>query len=429
MPKGDVRPTISRGGSGSWGGSGNYSYDDEGRGSSKNLWLQFERLWTAEDFAEEWLYDRPDEDYYNWLRNSVSRYRLLDFAFQREPGYELPYDDTRAHRLIIKKHSEEVWLKFHKCLVEGYERQKELLIKVEHERAEENKGKNAAWIAQRDAARAIVDREDWEQITETVRPTVGLFESELNSTFVPVNKFGDQGDYIDDVVEVYQGGSGWGYEDKKAVGTKLQVTISLDLSNSMYYNKIHQVAAHTFRDIAIVLENMRALYPYDLYTAYFTFSDDGWSWDNNGKYGREVMGYNNNRPVEGETFGDFKDIVPSKVNKWIDSKGIFKGTDTWIAPLFEAIEGWEVDNSDPGCMRLDIIITDAVLEHPKDIRDADVIQERRDGSLQSIFLNFMPEEDWLNSTLPRRCFEVGVNADNVSGILRNILSEFLAVSI
>lgn len=428
MPKGDVRPTLGRG-SGGWGGSGYYSYDDQGRGGSKHAWDNFFDGWSAASFAEEWLYNRDDYDYHFWLKNSVRRYRLLDIAFHRSPGYELPYDDTRAHRLVIKKHSEDVWLRFHTCLVEGYERQAALLKKEWQERADAQNGKHDAWIAQRDALRAEAELEDWKQIADVVQPTVGLFESEINSTFVPVNKVGDSGDYIDDVVEVYQGGSGWGYESRKAVGTKLQVTISLDLSNSMYYNKIHQVAANTFRDISIVLENMRAMYPDDLYTAYFTFSDDGWSWDNNKKYGRKVTSYNERRPVEGETFGDFNAIRPSKVNDWVNSSGIFEGTDTWISPLFETIEEWEKEHSDPGAMRLDIIITDAVLEHPKDIRDADVIQERRDGALQSVFLNFMPEEDWLNSTLPRRCFEVGVSADNVAGILRNILSEFLAVSI
>jgi hypothetical protein len=172
---------------------------------------------------------------------------------------------------------------------------------------------------------------------------------------------------------------------------------------------------------------MRAMYPDDLYTAYFTFSNADWFDKNN--FGRRVDSYNRKRPVEGETFGDFNKIRPSEVNGWNNYSGIFDGTDTWVSPLFEVIERWENEHSDLGAMRLDIIITDAVLEHPKDIRDADVVQQRRNGSLQSVFLNFMPEEDWLNSTLPRHCFQIGVNADNVSGILRNILSEFLAVNV
>lgn len=425
MAKGDVKPTVSRSYGGSWGGSSDYYYDDEGRGASKSIWEWFVENWEAAEYKEEWLYSLTDSEYYSLLKNSTTRYNLMDITFHWEPGYKLPYDDTRAHRLVIKKQSEEAWLKFHKLLVDGYNRRRETLEQVQRERAVELDGKHAAYQAQREAQRAVIERENWEQVMATVTPTVGLFTSEINNVFVPVNRIdADEGDYIDNVVNTYQNGSGWGYEDTKAVGTKLQVTVSLDLSNSMFYNGIHRTAAQTFRDIAIVLENMRAMYQQDLFTAYFTFSDDNF-WDD--KKGREVRQYNT-RPVAGESFGDFSMMRPSEINGW-PGEGPFDGTDTWIAPLFEAIEAWEVKESDPGCMRLDIIITDAVLEHPKDIRDADAIQERRDGSLQTVFLNFLPEEDWLNSTLPRRCFEVAVDESNISGILRQILAEFLAVSI
>jgi hypothetical protein len=424
MPKGDVKPTKTTG-SGGWGGSYDYHYDDEGRGRSKSIWEWFVRNWTAAEFAAEWLYTREDKEYYSLLRDSTHRYNLMDIAFHWEPGYRLPNDDTRAHRLVIKKQSEEVWLKFHKLMVEGYKRYQAELERVRQERAKERDGKHAAYMAQREAERAKVEREDWAEVMSTVDPTVGLFTSEINQVFVPVTRRdADEGDYIDDVVNTYQNGSGWGYEDQKAVGTKLQVTVSLDLSNSMYYNGIHRAAAQAFRDIAIVLENMRAMYSDDLFTAYFTFSDDDY-WDD--KKGRRVTQYDT-RPIVGEKFGSFTHMTPSKMKDWYGS-GPFEGTDTWVAPLFEAIERWEVDESDPGCMRLDIIITDAVLEHPTDIRKSDVIQERRDGSLQTVFLNFLPEEDWLNSTLPRRCFEVAVNENNISGILRQILAEFLSVSI
>jgi hypothetical protein len=425
MARGDVKPTVARGYGGSWGGSGDYHYDDEGRGASKDIWEWFVENWEAAEYKEEWLYILGDARYYTLLRNSTFRYTLMDIAFHWEPGYRLPHDDTRAHRLVIKKQSEEAWLKFHKLLIEGYNRRKETLEKVQAERAVERDGKHAAYMAQREAEQAIVDRDDWAEIMSTVTPTVGLFTSEINNVFVPVNRIdADEGDYIDDVVNTYQNGTGWGYEDTKAVGTKLQVTVSLDLSNSMYYNGIHHVAAQTFRDVAIVLENMRAMYQDDLYTAYFTFSDDDYWGD---LKGRRVKQYDT-RPVAGENFGSFSHMAPSRMKDWYGT-GPFEGTDTWVAPLLEAIENWEVEESDPGCMRLDIVITDAVLEHPKDIRDSDVIQERRDGSLQTVFLNFMPEEEWLNSTLPRRCFEVAVDENNISGILRQILAEFLAISI
>ena len=47
--------------------------------AERSMWEEFESAWMLEGYAEEWLYDRPDGDYYNWLRNSVRRYRLIDF--------------------------------------------------------------------------------------------------------------------------------------------------------------------------------------------------------------------------------------------------------------------------------------------------------------------------------------------------------------
>ena len=119
---------------------------------------------------------------------------------------------------------------------------------------------------------------------------------------------------------------------------------------------------------------------------------------------------------------------PSVINQW-HGDGIFTGTDTWFAPLFKMIEDWEVKDSDAGAVRLDIVITDAVFEHKTDIRECDTIQERRNGNLQTVILNFMPEKDWVNSTLPKRCFMLKVDAGNVAGILRNVLTEFVGAYI
>lgn len=423
MPAGDVRTNRSRG-RGYGGGGGGSSYDDQGRGDSKNVWEWFERNFTA-DPTLRWLLSHDDKTYYWMLKNSVERYGLVDIAYMWEPGWK-QHQDTRAHRLVISKLSEADWLKFHKALVDAYKRHKAKLEEEQKERWNRMRGEQALEQARREAARAIVRREDYEQIQQTVAPTVGMFEAEFNTAFRYVDRVADAGDWIENAVDTYIDGTGYGYEDQKATGVKLQITVSLDLSNSMYYNGVHIVASETFRNLVLTLEEMKTNFPEDLFTAYFTFSLDWYD-----RAGRRVdqLVFNPTKKVDEYDTQALSVYTPSAIRGWAgyNGKGPFEGEDTWISPLFDAIEKWEVKESDPGALKLDIIITDAVLEHPIDIREADKIQERRDGSLQSVMLNFMPTSQWLGSTLPRRCFQMAVDKDNVAGLVRQVLYEFVSV--
>jgi hypothetical protein len=432
MARGDVRPVASNYRGGSYGRSSQSRvYDDEGRGQSERLWEWFERNFLRNETADEkysWLMSQTDDVYYQLLKYSVLRYGLMDIAFFRTPGW---YDggDTRAHRLVIKHLDEKKWCEFHACMLAAYEREKERKEREMHAHAEEMQGRWAAYEMQRKAEAARIEREDWEAIHETVDYTAGMLSSELNQTFVNADAVGSSGEWIEDAVDVYTSGDGFGYDTQKATGVKLQVTLSLDLSNSMYYNGIHKVAATAFRDLGLTLRQLKAQYPEDLYVAFFTFSKDLY-----GERGRG-MGVQTLREPRAEEnpanpeidFGQFRSYLPSVIENW-SRVGEFDGTETYFTPLFEAIAKWESENSDPKAVRLDIVITDYVAEHKNDIRAADVVQERRNGNLQTVMLNFMSETEWLGSTLPKRCFMVKVDKDNIAGILRNILSEFVAVN-
>lgn len=423
--RGDVRTQRSSG-RGRGGGGGSSFYDDQGRGTSKSIWEWFESNYTAANFSKTWLMDLPDEKCYWLLKNSVERHGLVDIAYYWTPGWN-EYQDTRAHRLVIKHLKESDWCDFHKHLVEGCNNHRAKLDQERKEAATKRDQQYAIAQAQREAAQAIVRREDYEQIQQTVSPTVGMFEAELNTAFRYHDQVGDAGDWIEEGVDTFVDGSGYGYEQSKATGIKLQVTVSLDLSNSMYYNGVHAVAAETFRNLCLTLEELKKMYTDDLYTAYFTFSLDWYE-----KAGKRVdqLVYTGT-PKDEYDLKALTEFSPSNIKAWSADywghKGPFQGEDTWVSPLFEAIERWEKEESDPGAAKLDIIITDAVLEHPMDIRQSDVIQERRDGTLSSVFVNFMKQENWLNSTMPKRCFQMAVDKDNVAGILRQILMEFVSV--
>lgn len=418
MPSGDVKTTIDRSRRGGWGGSREYHYDDQGRSASKGIWEWFCEEWEKDDFSKDWLMTRADDEYYNLIKTSVERYRLMDIAYTWSPGWS-DYSDTRAHRLVIEKHDENTWLEFHDLMVKAYRREGERREKVRQEAASEREKKYAAYQAQREAEAAKLDRDEWEQMQKVIQPTAGMLMADLeNSAFVRHEKEGYEGDWIEDIGSTYINGGGFGYEIEKATGTKLQVTVSLDLSNSMRMNGIADIAAAAFRDICLSLKIISQNYPEDIFYSFYTFSEDEY-W---GKRGRRAV------RLEGSgLFGEMEGFRPHKLEDSYTLKALFNGEDTWIAPLFKKIYDWEQKESDQNAVRLDIIITDAVLEHSTDIRAADKIQEMRDGILQTVLLNFMPSDEWLDSTLPLRCTMVAVNEENIAGILRNILYEFVGV--
>jgi hypothetical protein len=426
MAHGDVRPTVSHSGRGSWGRSSTVQYyDDEGRGKSQDLWIWFQQYYHDGNDTIEHLLEMPVDKAYQCVKYSVSRFSILDICDTYNPE-----TDSRARRMIVKDHDVESWNKVWAYLNASYAAHVDKVEKERKNAAEKAEGEHAAYEALRKAEAAKVEREDELYMASTAQLTIGQFESELAQMSAPHDRstYGG-GDYVEDVVEVLQTGNGWMEESTKTVGTKLQITLSLDLSNSMLYNGLAEVAAESFRDLGWMLKTL-AFENNDLKVGFFVFSlDDGYTPGYYGKRAKRLLekGYWGD---DHSKFGEFKDLVPSKMRE--DSRffrQLFDGQDTYVSPLFAEIEKWEREDGDPGAVRLDLIITDAVLEHPKDIRDADVIQERRNGNMQSVMLNFMPEQDWLGSTLPRRTFMTKVDKENLNGLLRQILSDFIGAHI
>jgi len=423
MARGDVRPTVSHYGRGSYGRSSSSSryHDDEGRGESKQVWEWFEENFGATPTLD-WLLSLDDQRYYWLIKASTYRHGILDIAITRTADI-----DSRARRMVRQKLDVASWCEFHAAMVAAFNRVVAKRDADEHEAAERYRGERAAYVAQREATAVRIAHENWVEVAPGVDMTVGMLSSDLNQAFVSTDRIGQNGDWIEETVEAYQGEAGFGYEDKKAVGVKIQITLSLDLSNSMLYNGVAIPAAAAFRDIGLSLKEMKKEYEDDLFTAFFTFSADGYR-DN--EKGKRVYLLQTPAEPKPESLGEFDPYAPSQLIRHpefgygIDN--IFSGTDTYINPLLANIERWEKENSDPGAVKLDLVLTDAVLEHKSDIREADVIQDRRDGTLTTVMLNFMPESEWLMSTLPKRCYQMHVDADNIQGVLRNTITEFVA---
>lgn len=395
-----------------------YEYNDEGRGKSLELWTWFEAHFQTADEKKVWLMNQDDLTCYGLIQGSTFRYGIEDIATINSADL-----DTRARRLVSKTLSLADWNEYWQHLVDGYNRRRGEI----EQQAEDNREKSdQEWEAMRQARlakRLIVEDNDRQTMTKTVELSAGSLHAEFSEAFrLKERTDGDEGDWMDDAVSAYSTGHGWGTEERQTASVKLQITLSLDKSNSMYYNHIHTQAMQAFFEIGETLRSLHAEYPNDLFVGFFEFSLDDY------RNGRGKMA----KQLTDETYADHPDFGalypyrPSKIAE-VYGQGDFQGEDTWISPLFSKIEEWENEASDTGAIRLDLVITDAVLEHKTDIIEASTIQDRRDGALQSVLLNLMPETEWLASTLPRHTYQYHVDAGNLSATLRSLISEFVSV--
>lgn len=430
MVYGDVKRSSGRGYYG--GGGGSSEYDDEGRGRSKDLYEEFLRLYS-EHTPNLFNADTMDDDFLERLvRYTTDRYGLEDFCEHPLWG---DGGDGRIARLVHKISGESNWIKFLERVCQVWDDMKDKEWMMSFWNAMERKHRDEKWEQQAEEARKA-QQVKLELETVAIRKEVELTKGALQSDFSQVLTYKEtydqaEGDWLDDPVAAYSTGYGWGEEVRRTGGIKLQVTVSLDLSNSMYYNKIHEVAAEAYRNICLTLEELKQENPGSLFTAYFTFSEDTSEWSSYSRSKLPRLGKVAARMKE-DSWGNRRN-QDTEFHLGIMERfrevnyNSFSGTDTWITPLFEEIEKWENAESEPGCVRLDLVITDAVLEHPKDIREASIVQERRDGALQTVMLNLMPESEWAGSTLPMRCIQYPASKDNLAGLLRNVLSEFVGL--
>lgn len=430
MARGDVRSaSYGRGGS----GSGSY-YDDRGRGRSRGYWEEFEFKFTNSGYSSDWLlgagYD--DSTLFNHVTGMTYRFNLHDWAFKK---YEDSDDnDGRVRRLVVAKCGLDTWEK-----LQG--RAKAVNERVMQEREVRNAERAAEYALERaafEAQQIKTNQEEWEKIKQHSDFMVGGLLTEMNLVQDRRESHGrDEGYEIEDIVTAYTTGYGFVEDISTPTGIKLQVTVSLDCSNSMVHNyvtvgdtrmKLGDFASKVFLNLNIVLDQMKHEYGEDFYFAAFEFSDD--NYDGLGK--RATCVSHNTWDVDDNYRGiDYEDGAAGGRIGYLEryrSNGyhyIYSGEDTWFYPLFEQIEKWEKRSSDPRAARLDIILTDAVIEHPSDIRRSSEIQARRNGNLQSVFLNFLPEGELVNSDLPLRCTQYVANPDNVEGIVRKLIYEFV----
>ena len=444
MAYGDTRSTRGRSG----GGGSSNEYNDEGRGYSSDMYEKFTRRFDgncANLFDETVLTASFIESLIQW---TTYRYNVHDFveginyqAYTKVSDFD--NGDGRIKRDITKICDDATWKKFLARVLAIKDERAERLWMSNIGSAIYSGIREEVWRADDEKRKAIQLTRQEEEVAEYRKNadlTVGALHSDFEASFKIQEQYGQrEGDWLDDPVSAYLTGYGFGEETRQAAGVKFQVTLSLDLSNSMRHNGVHEKAREVAINLQMAFEQLVAQYPDQIYFGSFLFSYDideevesstyRWgsyrkTWNYVRRLGRGAKALESSSYQE-NTWNEHPDAYLGKAelfkNVWFD------GEDTWLYPLFGKIEAWENEHSDNGAIKLDLIISDAVLEHPSDIRQSDVIQDRRDGSLQSIILNLMPEGNWHNGALPRNCVQYSVNKDNLAGTARQLISEFLQI--
>lgn len=421
MAKSDVKSSRTRSG----GGGSSLTHDDQGRGRSSSRWEQFLRMFGSAGFTQDWLMTVDASFVHAWVHDMTTRFNVHDWAWQRFTDDE--DNDGRVRRIVIKKCGKQAWLNFQKRAAEIWQQH----IDDEAKRRAEYDAEDAPERAAFEAKRIQRVEEERQVVFQSVQLVVGTIASEFNQAYDRSDRYDQaEGGWIDDPITTYQTGRGWGEEHNRATGIKLQITLSLDCSNSNLHNRVATPSAVAFRDTYVALKEMQRQYEQDLFVAAFEFSLDGRGADERGRVAKCLNTYAGGKYINVElegTLGVMEHLRTIHTHYW--PSNLFTGEDTWFYPLFEAIEKWENAHSDPGAHRLDIIISDAVIEHPSDIKRSDAVQERRNGSLQTVILNFQPVSEWVNSDLPMRCVQYPALVENIGGLLRQVIDDFVAAHV
>jgi hypothetical protein len=269
-----------------------------------------------------------------------------------------------------------------------------------------------------------------EQIVYNADLMLGALQSETSEVFRRRERDNlDTGDLLDDPVSSRLRSGGWADEYNQRAGFKLQISVSLDVSNSNWYNKVAEPAIRAFQELVLTVRNLHEEHPNDVvYSAWlFAKNRDGKGverlhdytkeWDYSNGQHKQVL-----KPIEDplkETFRLFK--AHERIPHWA-------GEDSWLSPLLRELHYWEDNEVGAGFVKLDIILSDGVFERKVDIQEADNIQTQR-GQCHTVVLNFIDEDEWYAGRMPFQTVQYPVTKDNISGLLRLVLASFLEVYI
>lgn len=282
------------------------------------------------------------------------------------------------------------------------------------------------------------------QAVRTTNIMVGDFVSELMQAMKFRMKVGQtQGDWVEEPERLFSDGGIFATEERIASKVKLQLTLSLDASTSMWMNKIMGYAGPTFIQMDRVIREAAMEVPEGCITyAPFIFHEKAMQipasflsmYSGGLDYTGVKLRRGQNTPKTVWPRSPRKDEFEAAMRLGqIPQNAMYRdyemsGTETNISELFKAIQQWENVHGDPSALRLDIILTDGVFDNRKDVEMASRFQEFRRNSCRTktIMLNFLERKEWGDFAVPEHSLMYPVTPDNLDSSIRGLLSEAVA---
>ena len=203
----------------------------------------------------------------------------------------------------------------------------------------------------------------------------------------------DDGELLDDPVNLIVDGQGWGDETKGRLEVRKHLNLAVDDSGSTHMPE----TGFCSRPMRIVsnsllhkLHIVGRQYPYLTYDA-FTFNRI--TQQHTGEYGREARKEMTYKSLQGIRVADpLRDAIQTN-----------------LAPRLEQMCNNEVRRNKIGEPRIDIILCDGEFESARDFKQAVEWQRRRGPNVTTYVLNLVPEEMDNNLPLPHEFRVVPVN--------------------
>ena len=282
----------------------------------------------------------------------------------------------------------------------GLHENSDMAMSIEKQLREDLKGDKKAELASGYATAANKNTRDavgrMNQIEENKRTVEAqaLLDALYSATSMRERTDLDDGDLLDDAVNLMVDGEGWGEESKGRLEVRKHVNIAIDNSGSTHVEETgycNRSLVSVARDLMGVLQSAgrdHEMVTYDTFT-----------------FNRVTEQHTGERGEEHRAELAFQQLQ----NIYVDDPLEADATETNLAPLLENFHINEVRRSKIGEPRIDIILTDGVFESPEDMAEAIEWQRRRGPCVNTYVLNVCPDDMDNNIPLPHQFKVIPVN--------------------
>ena len=282
----------------------------------------------------------------------------------------------------------------------GLHENSDMAMSIEKQLREDLKGDKKAELASGYATAANKNTRDavgrMNQIEENKRTVEAqaLLDALYSATSMRERTDLDDGDLLDDAVNLMVDGEGWGEESKGRLEVRKHVNIAIDNSGSTHVEETgycNRSLVSVARDLMGVLQS--AGRDHEMVT-YDTFTFNRVTEQHTGERGEEHRA---------------ELVFQQLQNIYVDDPLEADATETNLAPLLENFHINEVRRSKIGEPRIDIILTDGEFESPEDMAEAIEWQRRRGPGVNTYVLNVCPDDMDNNIPLPHQFKVIPVN--------------------